>query len=146
MYLGKIVEYGPAEHVYEHPQHPYTQALLSAVPVPEPGLERTRTRIMLARRRAEPGRPADGLPLPHAVLEGARHLREEEPALVDRGAGHPVACHFAEECRRPSASATSRAGPFSDSYRRFRGGTCNERGGPSAQSFFTSEWRNRQTR
>src|SRR5207237_3220217 len=44
MYLGKIVEHGAAEQVYAHPQHPYTQALLSAVPVPEPGLERGRER------------------------------------------------------------------------------------------------------
>ena len=76
--------------------HPYTQALLSAVPVPDPRKERQRARIVLAGRRAEPRQPAVGLPVPDAVLEGAGDLRDEEPPLIDHGNGHPVACHFAE--------------------------------------------------
>ena len=79
------------------PAHPYTQALLSAVPVPDPRKERQRAADRARGRRAEPGRPAVGLPVPHPLLEGAgRSAPSEEPALIDRGQGHPVACHFAE--------------------------------------------------
>ena len=103
MYLGKIVEIGPADDVYERPQHPYTQALLSAVPVPDPRQERAATRIMLEGDVPSPVQPAERLPVPHAVLEGAgRSARRRSPRSIDRGAGHPVACHFPENVAGPS--------------------------------------------
>ena len=75
MYLGKIVEIGTRDQIYAAPAHPYTQALLSAIPIPDPDRERARKRIVLDGRRAEPDRPAVGLPVPHPVLEGPGHLR-----------------------------------------------------------------------
>ena len=75
MYLGKIVELGARTDVYERPMHPYTVALLSAVPIPDPTRATKRERILLTGRRPEPPQPAPRLPLPYAVLEGAGDLR-----------------------------------------------------------------------
>ena len=72
---------------------PIREALLSAVPVPEPGA--ARQRIILQGRRAEPDQPADGLPLPHPLPLRLRPLPDEEPPLrPDREAGHLAACHL----------------------------------------------------
>ncbi|WP_058234840.1 ABC transporter ATP-binding protein [Devriesea agamarum] len=104
MYLGKIVEIGETSSVFDNPRHPYTKALLSAVPIPDPATERTRRRVVLTGDIPSPDQIPDGCrfagrcPVYRDLLgeDEKRRCSREVPPLVGAGGDHAAACHFVE--------------------------------------------------
>ncbi|MER5863937.1 dipeptide ABC transporter ATP-binding protein [Kitasatospora sp. NPDC002040] len=101
MYLGKMVEIGTDEEIYEHATHPYTQALLSAVPVPDPAARANRDRIVLEGDIPSPANPPSGCRFRTRCWKAEERCSTELPLLavpsLDGAAAHLSACHFAEE-------------------------------------------------
>jgi len=96
MYLGRIMELAPREALYGRPMHPYTQALLSAVPIPNPAVEATRQHIILTGDVPSPANPPSGCVFRTRCSRATELCAKEEPAPRDFGAGHIVACHHAD--------------------------------------------------
>lgn len=102
MYLGRIVELGSTDAVFEEPLHPYTVALLSAIPVPDPAIEARRERIVLRGDLPNPASPPSGCRFRTRCwlrewLGGPEECERDDPAGRELRPGHVVACHFAEE-------------------------------------------------
>ncbi len=103
MYLGTIVEMADRDTLFEQPSHPYTQALISAVPIPDPDKERRRQRIIISGDVPSPANPPSGCRFRTRCQVFSGELNDDErqlcsteqPQLIDRGQGHPVACHYA---------------------------------------------------
>jgi peptide/nickel transport system ATP-binding protein/oligopeptide transport system ATP-binding protein len=92
MYLGRMVELADRDELYKHPLHPYTQALLSAVPIPDP--DARRERIILKGDVPSPANPPKGCAFHPRCPHAMEVCREVRPAFVDQGGGHFVACHL----------------------------------------------------
>jgi peptide/nickel transport system ATP-binding protein len=101
MYLGTIVEVAPAQDLYDNPLHPYTKALLSAVPIPDPAVEVTRERIILRGDMPSPANPPSGCRF-HTRCPFVQETRcaDEVPVLRELRTGHTAACHWVEEIER----------------------------------------------
>jgi peptide/nickel transport system ATP-binding protein/oligopeptide transport system ATP-binding protein len=97
MYLGRIVEMGTRDEIYRSPTHPYTQALLSAVPITDPLRRGLRERIVLKGDVPNPADPPSGCNFRTRCWKADDRCAREDPQLIDRfGHGHPSACHYAE--------------------------------------------------
>jgi oligopeptide transport system ATP-binding protein len=97
MYVGKLVELSARDELYARPLHPYTQALLSAIPIPDPAIERRRARIVLSGDIPSPVSPPSGCRFHTRCPVAFDRCATEEPAFNDYGGGHFAACHWVEE-------------------------------------------------
>jgi len=96
MYLGEVVEYGPADEVFAHPAHPYTRALIDAVPVPNPAIEKTRTNAPLSGELPSPLNLPTGCPFASRCPMVTDRCRAEKPILPPHKTSRQVACHYAQ--------------------------------------------------
>jgi len=104
MYLGEVVEIGDEADVLLHPSHPYTQALVSALPTADATGAVTGSRIVLSGDLPSPANPPEGCRFRTRCWMAQQKCAEEKPALIDRGTGRPAACHFVTS--EPAAPAT----------------------------------------
>lgn len=93
MYLGSIMEYAPNKELYEHPQHPYTKALFSAIPVADPAAEKRRQRIKLEGEIPSPINAPQGCKFCTRCPLAKPICKEQPPQLKECAPGHLVACH-----------------------------------------------------
>ena len=109
MYLGGLVELAPFDALYDRPFHPYTEALISAVPIPDPVIEATRERIVLKGELPSPRNPPSGCRFHTRCPYAWDRCRVETPALTRIGDGHFAACHLATDTERDTRERRSAA-------------------------------------
>jgi oligopeptide transport system ATP-binding protein len=109
MYVGKVVEITDRDSVFENPLHPYTRALLSAIPIPDPVLEKRRTRIILAGDVPSPVNPPPACRFNTRCPYAEENCRTDEPLLTEVKPGHWVACHYWDEIERGTKRLTGQA-------------------------------------
>jgi peptide/nickel transport system ATP-binding protein len=108
MYVGKIVEMGPSEELFDSPKHPYTSALLSSVPIPDPRVRAQR--IPLQGEVANPANPPSGCYFHPRCAHAVERCRTEEPILGEISPGHLVSCHRAKELDLPGLVVSQKTG------------------------------------
>ena len=109
MYLGKVMEVSPAEELYHKPIHPYTSALMSAIPIPDPHRNRARERMVVSGEPPNPINPPSGCRF-HTRCERATDIcRTAEPPLTQYAGGHLAACHHPQNVTQDEISASSRS-------------------------------------
>ncbi|QZY54066.1 ABC transporter ATP-binding protein [Crassaminicella profunda] len=94
MYLGKLVEIANSDEIFQNPAHPYTQALLSAIPIPDPDVSKVRNRILLKGDVPSPLNPPSGCRFCTRCPQAMKKCSEIEPIMKDVGGGHMAACHL----------------------------------------------------
>jgi len=107
MYVGKMVEIADRDELYKAPLHPYTQALLSAVPIPDPAVEAQRSVIVLKGEASSPLNPPTGCVFHPRCFRVFEPCATVIPALVDKGGGHFVACHLYDSAYSSSQAAAN---------------------------------------
>ena len=110
MYAGRFVEVAAADELFAAPQHPYTVALLSAVPIPDPEVERARRRIRLGGEPPDLSQPIEGCVFASRCWKVRERCHAESPPLIERGGDHLSACHYPESVPRPSDLAAAADG------------------------------------
>jgi oligopeptide/dipeptide ABC transporter ATP-binding protein len=105
MYLGRIVEIGTRDQIFENPQHPYTQALLSAVPIDDPDLRGTKQRIVLQGDPPSPANPPSGCTFRTRCWKATERCGAAAPVLEGQGGAQSVACHYPAASREPLGAA-----------------------------------------
>jgi len=111
MYVGKIIELAPTGDLFAHPQHPYTEVLLSAVPVPDPRMRNRRNRIKPQGEVADPINPPSGCYFHPRCRYARDRCKTEEPPLREITPGHFAACHFSEELKLLGVRQITQAAP-----------------------------------